>query len=1389
MRRRYFNWKLAAIVVIAVATVSAGAWAIRKYRIKNSSSKALTDGLVAYDSNDWPNAARLLGRYIAVNQYDEKVLMKYARALMKIRPEDAQYVQQAASAYRNVIRNHPDNLEAARKCVELYLMMGRFDDAELIGQRIIESSADPEIRRLHAIALVRKRKFAEAAEELKKLCEEKPENLPAYETTGQLAEQQPDVFSEPASYWFNEAVKKNPSSALAYVIRAGFYRRNNDSKAARADLETAQNQELSDPTVSLRIAGEYLNLNLLDNAEKILADVRRSSPKDQQLWQLSAQAALMSQSPERMTNTAQAGLEELSSEPWDFMPLAAELYIRSDKLDEGADLISRLTKRDFPPSIISYLQGLMSVQKGDFLKAVKQWEHSVESGNNSVRLRLELASAFSNLGDIQSAISQLHALVSERPDSYDGHLVLANLLARTANWAEAQQQAARALLLRPDSNEALLLQTQARIQMAGTGSSAQKTLDLQNAEALLSKLDSATGNSIEADLLRFQIEKQKGNYTGAHDLISQMKQKYPSQERISLAEAELLVVQNRINEATTVLRQAIESFPDSVRAVRYLAALLDSQDQRDGCAAVITEALKRIDKPLDRRDLTLLLASFYTRWGRQDEAYDVLNKIAEEFPSDLPTKRALLSSEKVIGNPGQAQKLVDEIKSLEGNDGWQWRYEQAKLWYFSKDFQDRYPSLVSLLQENLLSNPDDQLSRLLLAKAYEKAGEILLAIPVYREAINRSPNNIQIVTAFISALYKAREYDQANELLSKLPDQSLQNPKLQRIQLQNYLRQGHYDSASDILQTFLGNDPNNQDARLALALLDIQRGKLSESEQTLAELKTMDPNSPAIAAAQIQLYLKMEKPQDAIKICDELVNNQNDISAYIIRAKTYASLNQPEKALQDLDSAIALEPGNAQVWRTRSDFYSIAGRWDEALKDIGKAASLAPDDNQIRKRQIALLLTSDKPEMIAEGKNIIEQCLKTNPDDADLQLYKANSLLVEGTAPAIENARGILQKITQENPELSQAWSMLGEIMLKKGLPGTAMDYASRGLAYKPDNEDLLFLKARAESMRSPVLAIPTLKVLCDLNPDNVEAANFLANIYITAGEPDKAIDFLKNELTRCKQSNSRTYNIALAVATYKAGSTTEGKAQLDSFIKADPDDPAPLLAYVYLLKDDRLWSELKTKTLDWYERHPQASGVPAAIASSLVPVDLPEAQKTSEEIFREILKKDPKYTKAINSLALLLGMNGRSKEAADLYRKLIALEPENVVAINNLAWILCENQGQAQQALELAQKGLKLAPDYIDLLDTRGVAYFRLGQFQKAVQDFNKCIDLYPASTPQAAMSRFHLAKAYAGLKETNKAIQYLEEVLNSIDLTGGLSPEELAEAQSMLKQLQEDI
>ena len=830
-----------------------------------------------------------------------------------------------------------------------------------------------------------------------------------------------------------------------------------------------------------------------------------------------------------------------------------------------------------------------------------------------------------------------------------------------------------------------------------TGSSSEITQNLQNIETNLARLDSEGTGSIETEFLRYQIEMRKGNYTKAQEIINQLKQKYPSQVNVYQVEAELYAAQDKIDEAIAILRQTIEKFPEASGPVKYLAALLDTQGKKDACIEVITQALDRINEQSVQRDLNLLLAAFYNRWNQKDKAYEQLEMISKKFPNDITIKRNLLSCEQVMDKPAKAQQLVDEIKKLEGDEGWQWRYEQARIWYLSDNFKEYYTQIVPLIQKNILDNPSDQASRFLLAKTYEKAGDLQLAITTYREALNRSPDNIQMLTALISAFYKNKDYDQAEELLKRVPQQSLENPQLQRLQLQSYLRQGQLESASNILQGYVGNDPNNHEASLALALLDMQQGKYTEAEQRLSKLRANDPCSLAIASAQIQLDLKLEKSQEALKVCDDLVNNLKNSSAYILRARTYAALNQKENSLKDLDTAVTIEPENAQAWMIRSDFFTASGDEEKALDDIRKALSLDSENTQIQKRAITLLLTSNQPDMISEGKKIIEQALKKNPDDVELRMYKVNLLLSEGTAPAIENARQILQKITQDNPEYSRAWLLRGEIMIKKNQPGDAMDYASRGLAYKPNDEDLLFLKARAEAMRSPVLAVPTLKVLCDLNPNNVEAVSFLANTYVNTNEPAKAVSFLQNILTKCKESNTRAYNITLAAAIYKAGSREEALKKLDSLMAEAPEDTAPLLAQAYLLRDDRLWSELQAKTLGWYQQHlrmepegPENSRALISIAGNLIANESVEAKKVAEELLRAVIKNNPKNTQSLYSLAVLLGMTGRSDESADIYRKLLDIEPENVVAINNLAWILCENQAQPQQALELAQKGSK---------------------------------------------------------------------------------------------------
>jgi len=134
-----------------------------------------------------------------------------------------------------------------------------------------------------------------------------------------------------------------------------------------------------------------------------------------------------------------------------------------------------------------------------------------------------------------------------------------------------------------------------------------------------------------------------------------------------------------------------------------------------------------------------------------------------------------------------------------------------------------------------------------------------------------------------------------------------------------------------------------------------------------------------------------------------------------------------------------------------------------------------------------------------------------------------------------------------------------------------------------------------------------------------------------------------------------------------------------------------------------------------------------------------------------------------------------------------LGFESADLVAINNLAWIMSEDQGKHREALELAQRGLEIAPDYFDLVDTRGVVYYRLREFEKAVEDFSKCIRLGPSTTPASVATRFYMAKALTELGEKGRAVAQLTRALELQARVGGLSSADLRQAQRLLKQLEE--
>ncbi len=1385
MARRYFNWKLAIVLVIGLFVLGITAFGLRKWQRGRMAYGALDKGNEAYDKCLWEEAAKNLGRYLAVEQDDVPTLLKYADAQLNIRPLKPSNVQQAIAAYRIVLRVENDNSEAIMRLVEMYLGMGMPGEAELITTRALETNQSPELRRMLAVALVNQREFKEAAKELETIIKEHPEQILAYDVLGQLIEQRPDDFLQAPQLWFDEAVKNNPSSALAYIIRAEFHLRGNDKVKALADLEQAENHDLSDAVIRLRLAIEFINASALEKAEEHLATVQMVDPTNQALWRTWAQLALKQNSKTKMLKIAESGLKELSSQPWDFMPIAAELYIRCDELDRASDCISKLQEKDIAPATSAFLEGLVADKKGHSYEAVKCWHRAMQLERNPGRIRLALAATLSQLGDKQSAIKQLRVLVSEQPNLFSGHINLARLLIETGNWAEAAEQAHLAKQISPTSFNAALLYIQAQIQLLADNQTDKDSPLWKDIDKQLDKLEVATNGALEVKLLQFQLAMHQDNLADAETLVNELKEAHPSQIEIAMAEVELLAAKQREDEAVLILNNIIKDFPHDPKPAEYLSILLARQDERENCVGVIKNALAHIEQPLTQRKLCLLLADFYSWWGQQENAYELLNRFAQKLPNDVPVKRQLLRCEKVIRDPEKAQQLANDIKSLEGEEGWQWRYEQAKIWFAQDDFKDRYPHIISLLKENLLANPNDQTSRMLLAHSYERAGQLQLAISTYSEALNRSPKDIRIIVPAVAVLYRANEYDRADEILRRAANEKLFHPELKRLELQSYLKRGELSSASDILEDLLANDPNNRPVCLSLALLKIRQNRFTEADELLNKLELQDPDSLQVKVAQIELNIRQSKSSEAISLCDQIVNKFNNASAYILRARTLTSLGQAEKAKEDFEYATTIEPNNAEAWTAKSNFYRSIGQPDKAIDSIRKAMSLEPDNLRIKNRAVSLFLASANRDIVREGKDILDKSLISNPEDVELRLYKARSLLVEGTAPAIEQATDILEKISEDQPNLSDAWTLLAEIALRQGRSARAMDIALRGLVHCPNERSLLLLKARSEAERTPALAIPTLKALQELDPNDDDTIVLLANIYIAAGDCDKSIIMLRKQLASCGEDKRLKYNTALAVALYKNGNKDEAKKEFDSLFYSAGDDPAPLLALARVLKDDQQWAELKLKTTYWYQSHPKDTHTLVTIARGLVAIEDSQARKTAEDILRMILENDSDCNEAMSVLAMLLQITSRFAESATLYQQILTLQPDNVIAINNLAWMLCEEQGKYQQALELAQRGLGIAPNYVDLIDTRGVVYYKLGQYDKAIADFNRCLRLYPDGAPSAVASYLHLGRALAKLGQKDKAVESLEKALELNTKIGGLSAADYDETQRLVEEL----
>ena len=137
--------------------------------------------------------------------------------------------------------------------------------------------------------------------------------------------------------------------------------------------------------------------------------------------------------------------------------------------------------------------------------------------------------------------------------------------------------------------------------------------------------------------------------------------------------------------------------------------------------------------------------------------------------------------------------------------------------------------------------------------------------------------------------------------------------------------------------------------------------------------------------------------------------------------------------------------------------------------------------------------------------------------------------------------------------------------------------------------------------------------------------------------------------------------------------------------------------------------------------------------------------------------KLKPDYAKAHNNLGIILTKLREDQKAITSFKKAIQIQPTYADAHYNLG-IVMQELGDHRKAIVYYEKAIQLRPDYAKAYNNLGIVMQELGDHRKAIVYYEKAIQIQPDYSDV----HYNLGRIFQELGENKKAIIYYEKVIN---------------------------
>jgi len=685
-----------------------------------------------------------------------------------------------------------------------------------------------------------------------------------------------------------------------------------------------------------------------------------------------------------------------------------------------------------------------------------------------------------------------------------------------------------------------------------------------------------------------------------------------------------------------------------------------------------------------------------------------------------------------------------------------------------------------------------------------KANEHL--IKEYEEECKTEPGNLKVMEELAWCYYQNSYPDKCLQLLDGFPQEAKQ--ELWYFKLYGYVhfRKGEFKKALECFYKWLellNNSPEAEEHRRNLCICNHMIGLCCINEEDyesaipyLNEAVSIEENPAEKLHIMERLsfaYLKSERNEDCIDVCDEIIKQSKDYyPSYINRQEAYFNMQNGQGVIDDYHSAVEIYAGYIKPYLLAVKVYYFYGQHDDSIGVITKAKEANLNSNELElflgknlrilaqtkeESEAALKVLKDLHENVYNGIKSLDDNDNNEDEYNDLGEILYEIARTYADIGQFEEGLEAIKEAIEVNPR-DNYYTTKAYLYMDLELWVHATEILEKQVDKFPDFEYIHVCLARCyEKKDREQDALRLYKKVLDINPENIEALEKIGDIYLNLYKREENTNHYKTAISYGERllelkKDSCYYYIHIGIM-YERGYEFEKALQCcQKASECDPEDiwPHNNAGYVYKIMkryDDAIREYQKAIEL---MKPGQAIQPHSNLATCY---EILGRYDEALDCCHEILKHWPDRQSIHEDVASLLTKMRKYKEAADVYLDMIKkYNYPREEAYYSIMEIYAE-AGDFGNASKYAGKAVKSNNTEV-VLRRVGRYYFSIGKYLKAENFLMAALKkIKSKNTLQYCLYALDLAELYFDEGKTHKAKHWATESLAAIKNASGSEKE----------------